>query len=130
LGSVGRIVLRVTGLRMLVLTLRFAVEIAMLVGLAYAGARLGEGAVAWLLGIGLPLGAILVWQTFVAPKARRPVTTSTRIGIEAALFGGTVILLAAAGQGTLALIFALVAAIVSAATAATQGIPSPFDEPH
>jgi hypothetical protein len=115
---------------MAVLAVRFATEIAMLVALAYAGARLGEGAVAWFLGVALPIGAIVVWQQFVAPKARRPVTRGTRIAIEGALFVGTGILLALADHPSLGLLFTVFALVISAATAATEGIASPWDEPR
>jgi Protein of unknown function (DUF2568) len=115
---------------MAVLAVRFLTEIAMLVALAYAGARLGEGAVAWFLGVALPIAAIVVWQQFVAPKARHPVTLGQRIAIEAALFVGTGILLALADLPTLGLLFAVIALVVSAASAATEGIGSPWDEPR
>jgi hypothetical protein len=114
---------------MVVLAVRFLTEIAMLVALAYAGARLGEGAIAWLLGVALPIAAIVVWQQFVAPKARHPLPTSTRVAIEAGLFVVTGILLGLADHPTLGLTFTVIALVITAANAATEGIASPFDEP-
>lgn len=119
-----------TGLRMAVLAVRFCTEILMLVALAYAGARVGEGAFAWFLGVVFPIAAILVWQWFVAPKARHPVTLGARMAIEAALFVGTGFLLALADHPTLGVSFMLFALLVSGASAATEGIPSPWDEPR
>ena len=118
------------GVRMVVLIVRFAVEVAMVVGLASAGARLGEGASAWILGIALPVVALATWGQFVAPKARRPVNLSMRVAIELALFGATSVLLAAADLRRWAVAFAVVSVAASLATAATQGVRTPFDEPR
>ena len=118
------------GVRMVVLILRFVVELAMVTGLAYAGAWFGEGATAWVLAIALPVPALLMWWAFVAPKARRPVALGVRVAIELVLFGATSVLLAAAERPGWAMAYAIVSIAVSLATAATQGIRTPFDEPQ
>lgn len=71
---------------MTILTIRFLCELGLLVGLAYWGFTVGEGATAWLLGIGAPAVAAVVWGLFVAPKARCPVSMPIRLSIELDLF--------------------------------------------
>jgi hypothetical protein len=63
----------VSGLRGVTLTVRFLCELAMLAALAYWGFTVGDGAGAWVLGIGAPLMAAIIWGAWVAPKARWPV---------------------------------------------------------
>jgi hypothetical protein len=50
-----------SGLRGVILTLRFLCELAMLAALAYWGFTVGDGAGAWVLGVGAPLLAAVVW---------------------------------------------------------------------
>ena len=76
-----------SGLHGVTLTLRFLCELAMLVALAYWGFTFGEGAAAWMLGVGAPLLAAVVWGALVAPKARWSVPISTRVAIELVLSG-------------------------------------------
>lgn len=77
---------RLTGLRALTLTVRFLSELGLIAALAVWGFEAGGGALGWVLGLGAPALAIVVWGTFVAPKATRPVPISTRVVIEVALF--------------------------------------------
>lgn len=52
--------------------LAFALELAMLVGFGYWGYHAGPNSVVgWVLAIGLPVVAILVWGAFFAPRAAR-----------------------------------------------------------
>jgi hypothetical protein len=66
----------------------------MLAGLAYWGFQRGEGALAWVLGIGAPAVAGLLWGVFVSPKAIVPVPGQTRVMIEFFLFGFAALALA------------------------------------
>ena len=100
-------------LRGLVLTVRFGCELAMLAALAYSGAELASGVWAWVLAIGLPAAAALAWGMYVAPKARHPVATPTRLGIEAVLFGAAAVGLVLAGQSALGVALAVAAAATS-----------------
>jgi Protein of unknown function (DUF2568) len=75
-----------SGLRGVVLTVRFLCELGMLIGLAYWGFTVGDGAAAWVLGIGAPAIAAVIWGTFIAPKAIRPLPVSFRVSIEIDLF--------------------------------------------
>jgi len=73
----------------------------MLAALAYWGFRRGEGAFGWVLGIGAPLLAAVVWGAFVSPKAKVPVPGQTRVVIEFFLFGFAALALANAGAAGL-----------------------------
>lgn len=75
-----------SGLRGLVLIVRFLCELGLLVALMVWGFHVGEGAWAFVLGIGAPAAAAAVWAIFVAPKAVRPVRLALRVSIEIDLF--------------------------------------------
>ena len=78
----------------------------MLAALAYWGFTVGDGAGAWVLGVGAPLLAAVVWRAWVAPKAGWPVPIPTRVVIELVLFGAAVGGLAVAGQPLAAVVLA------------------------
>ena len=82
--------------------LRFTLELAALTALAYWGFAEHDGAVQWLLGLGAPLLAAVVWGAFVAPKASRPTTDPVRLLLELAVFGPAVVALWATGSHLLA----------------------------
>lgn len=111
------------GARGLILTVRFLVELGLLVALAVWGFSVGDGVIGWVLGLGAPLLAAAVWGAFVAPKARWPVPTGLRVAIELVLFGLAAAGLAAAGSGPLAVGFAVLAVATSLLNAATEGGP-------
>ena len=81
------------------LALRFMLELAALAAYAYWGWAAHEGAWRYLLGIGLPLLAAVLWGTFRVPNdpgnAPVPVPGPVRLLLEAAFFAGAVALLAA-----------------------------------
>jgi hypothetical protein len=58
----------VSGLRGVTLTVRFLCELAMLAALAYWGFTVGDGAGAWVLGVGAPLLAAVVWGPGWRPR--------------------------------------------------------------
>jgi hypothetical protein len=82
--------------------LRFFLELAALSSMAYWGFAEHDGAVQWLLGIGAPLLAAVVWGAFIAPKASRPTTDPVRLLLELAVFGPAVVALWAADSHVLA----------------------------
>ena len=91
---------------------RFLLELGALAALAYWGFQVGVNLpMRLLLGIGAPLLAAAVWGTFVAPKARAPVSIPARLALEALVFGAAAFALAAAGRPILAWIFAGVVVI-------------------
>ena len=109
-----------SGLRAVVLTVRFLCELAMLVALAYCGFDVFDGAVAWVVGVGAPVAVIVVWGAFVAPKARRPVSIPVRLVIEDTLFVATTIALVAADAFVAALVFAVASLTTSWLNAWTE----------
>jgi Protein of unknown function (DUF2568) len=109
----------VSGLRGVTLTVRFLCELAMLAALAYWGFVVGDDVGAWVLGIGAPLLAAVVWGALVAPRARWRVSIPIRLVIELALFGAAVGALAVAGQPLTAVVLG-VAAVASSLLNALQ----------
>ncbi len=95
------------GLRGVTLTARFICELAMLAALALWGYVVGEGVWAWVLGLGAPVVAAIVWGTFVAPRARVPVPAPVRVAIELLLYAAAATGLAAAGQPVAAVVLAI-----------------------
>jgi hypothetical protein len=87
-----------SGFRGVTLAVRFLCELGMLAALAFWGFGVGEGIVPWVVGIGAPLAAALVWGAFVAPRAWRPVPGLVRVAIELVLFAAAAAGLVAAGQ--------------------------------
>jgi hypothetical protein len=94
----------VSWLRGVTLTVRFLCELALLAALAYWGFSVGNGVAAWLLGLGAPLLAAIVWGAVVAPKARWPVPIQVRVVIELVLFAMAAAALAVAGRPVLAVV--------------------------
>ena len=74
---------RLRGLSGAVLTVRFLTELAMLAGLAVAGARLGDGvAFSVVDAVLLPVVAAVVWGVFIAPRASRRLPEPARFIVE------------------------------------------------
>jgi hypothetical protein len=92
----------------------------MLAALAYWGFTVGDGAGAWVLGVGTPLLAAAVWGAWVAPKARWPVPIPTRVLIELVLFGAAAGALAAAGQPLAAVVLGVAALTTSLLNASPE----------
>ncbi|MDX1614694.1 MAG: DUF2568 domain-containing protein [Candidatus Promineifilaceae bacterium] len=88
------------------LALRFLLELAALGGLAYWGWTEHQGPVRWLLGVGLPFSAAIVWGAFRVPadhgKGLVAVPGWLRLLLEAVVLGGAVAALALAGATTAA----------------------------
>jgi hypothetical protein len=96
--------------------LRFALELSALAALGYWGFADRSGPVQWVLGIGAPVLAAVVWGRFVAPKASHPVADPLRLVLELAVFGGGVLGLAVAGAERLALALGVLVALHLALT--------------
>lgn len=86
--------------------LRFLLEMALLVSLAYWGFAEQTGAVQWVLGLGAPLLVAVGWGRFIAPKASHPTTDPLRLVLEVAVFAAGVAALFAADRTVLAVVFA------------------------
>jgi Protein of unknown function (DUF2568) len=95
------------------LAVRFGLEIAALVALAYWGFTIDAStSIQVILGIGAPLLAAVVWGLFVSPKARFG-SPGRQALFEALVFGGAVLALVHAGRTVPALAFAAVAVVDS-----------------
>lgn len=90
----------------------FLLELCMLGALAYWGFRASDnGLVKIVLGLGTPLLAIVIWARFMAPQSKTRLTGWSYLLLKFVLFGAAALGLVAAGQLTLAIIFAVVAVI-------------------
>ncbi|HEX7005017.1 MAG TPA: YrdB family protein [Trueperaceae bacterium] len=91
------------------LAVRFLLELATLVALGYWGFGVGAGALQrFALGLGAPLLAALLWGLFVAPRSRARLAEPLRYGIGLLIMLAGALALAASGEHSLALVFALV----------------------
>lgn len=102
-----------TSLRVANLTLAFLIELAMLAAFAFAG-WVGPEPI-WLkfvLAIGWPLLAIVLWAVWAAPRAgQRRLNPPALTIFKILMFGAATAALWAAGQGWLAALFGLLAAL-------------------
>jgi hypothetical protein len=96
------------------LAVRFILEIAALVAIGYWGWTQHDGFVRYLLAVGGPVLAAVLWGTFAVPddpsrsgKAPVPVPGIIRLALELAIFAFAAWALYDAGHGLLALILAI-----------------------
>lgn len=88
------------------LGLRFLLELAMLAAVAFWGFRAGPSLpLKLLLGLGGPLLFAAVWGVFISPKARYPLSRTSRLALELLLFAIAALLLVIAGRSLLAVLF-------------------------
>ncbi len=93
-------------LKSLNLALSFLLELAMLVAFGYWGFNTGSSTVVhWILGLGVPIVAIVIWSIFNAPLSKRRLPRTPRTLLEAVMFSLGALALAVAGQTTWAAIF-------------------------
>jgi hypothetical protein len=90
---------------------RFVLELSAIAAVAYWGVEAGSGIWGWLLAVGAAALVIAVWALFLSPKATVELAQPLRLGLEFAVFGAAALALAAAGQGALAVVLAVAAAI-------------------
>ena len=97
------------------LALRFGLEMVMLAAYVLWGLQRLEGAAGYALGIGLALGASLLWGLFRVPGdqsskggAPVPVPGVVRLALELVLFAGAVLVLLDAGYETAGVALAIV----------------------
>jgi len=93
---------------MLLLAIRFLLELVGLGALAFVGATVpSETALRVVFGIGAPLGLAVVWALVAAPKADNPLPLRTRSLLGSALLVGVGLTLALAGQPAWGIGFAI-----------------------
>ena len=106
------------------LTVRFVLELALLVALTIGGWNLSDAAVAQvLLAAALPVVAAFVWGLVLSPKAKVVPPLPARVTIELALFVAASALLWAAGWFGLAVALLLVEVLVVLALIASGHPP-------
>ena len=100
------------------LAVRFILEIAGLVAIGWWGWNQGQGTVRFVLALGIPLLAAVLWGTFAVPNdpsrsgdARVPVPGIVRILLEFAFFVSATWALFATSLTTLGRIFGIAALI-------------------
>ena len=100
------------------LAVRFILEIVALVAIGYWGWTQHDGFVRYLLAIGGPILAAVLWATFAVPddpsrsgKAPVPVPGILRLALELAIFAFAAWALYDAGNSLLALILAAVVVV-------------------
>lgn len=94
------------------LTLRFALELAALAALGYAGFNSGADSIwAWALGLGAPLAAAALWGILVAPRSSRQLRYPVRLIPELVVFGSAAAALVAVGQTGAGLTFSTLVAL-------------------
>ena len=96
------------------LAVRFILEMAGLVALGWWGWNQGEGILRFLLALGIPFLAAVLWGTFAVPddpsrsgEARVPVPGIVRLMLELAFFGLATWSLVATGLTTLGWIYGI-----------------------
>ena len=91
------------------LALRFVLELAALAGLATWGWHTGGGATRIVLAIAAVGAGAVVWGIWCAPKSARRLAQPARTLVEAAVFAAGAAGFAAAGDVTVAVVFAVLA---------------------
>jgi hypothetical protein len=91
------------------LTVRFATELALLAGAAWAaGGRVHSVPLAVLLGVVAALAVAAVWAVWIAPASRRRLADPLRLTLEVVLFAGVAVALAGAHRVVPAVALAVV----------------------
>ena len=99
-------------MRDLNLAFRFILELLVLVALAVWGLSVSNELLIQLaLGIAAPAVVIVVWATFVAPRAERRLEDPARLVLEVVIFGSAVLALMAAGHVLPGVLLGLASAI-------------------
>jgi hypothetical protein len=94
----------------MLLTLRFATELAMLTVLVGAGLDSGAGGAGRIvLAIAGPVLAAVIWGAAIAPRARWRLRDPMRLAVEIVMFAVSAMALAIAGHPVPAVIFAVAA---------------------
>ena len=96
-------------LKMLNLAVRFLLELCMLVAVGYWGFKTQSS---WFMriifGIGLPVLIAVLWGTFLAPKATRPLSGASFLTLELILFSTGAFALFSSGKPTLGWIYTII----------------------
>lgn len=100
------------------LGLAFLLELGVLAALGYWGFTVGPNtALKFVLGLGAPALAVVVWAIFGAPKSSTQLQGVAYLVLQAVFFGGGALALVAAGQRGWGIAFAAIALVNSTAAA-------------
>ena len=101
-----------TALKGMNLALSFLLELIMLFAYGYWGFSTGSSnLVQWILGLGVPAIAIIIWSIYNAPMSKRRLPRTPRTILEVLMFGLGALLLALAGQSQWAIVFVVLIVI-------------------
>ncbi|WP_434723927.1 YrdB family protein [Mesorhizobium sp. RIZ17] len=99
------------------LILRFLLELAALLGLGMAGWSLSAGFWRWILAIGLPIVAAVLWGTFAVPddpsrsgRAPVPMPGAVRLALELVILCGGATGFCLTGHAAIGIVMALLIA--------------------
>ena len=107
-----------TALKGVNLGLAFLLELGVLVALGYWGFTVGPNTfLKFVLGLGAPALAVVVWAIFGAPKSSTQLQGVAYLVLQAVFFGGGALALVVAGQRGWGIAFALIALVNSTAAA-------------
>jgi len=107
-----------TALKGINLGVAFLLELGVLAALGYWGFTVGPNTfLKFVLGLGAPALAIVVWAIFGAPKSSTQLQGVAYLALQAVLFGGGALALFVSGQRGLGIAFALIALVNSTAAA-------------
>ncbi|GHF77083.1 hypothetical protein GCM10017566_59090 [Amycolatopsis bartoniae] len=102
--------------------LAFLLELLALAALAYWGFATGDGIVwKFVLGIGAPVVAAVVWGLFAAPRASFGLPVVGVLAVKAVFFGAAVVALVVTGHPVLGALLGVVAVANVSYTTATRG---------
>ncbi|MBA3870738.1 MAG: YrdB family protein [Anaerolineae bacterium] len=94
------------------LGLSFLLELIMLFAYGYWGFTAGSSnLVHWVLGVGVPLVAIVIWSIYNAPMSKRRLPRTPRTMLEVLMFSLGALMLALAGQTQWAIVFVVLIVI-------------------
>ena len=94
------------------LGLSFLLELAMLVAYGYWGFNTGSSTIVhWILGLGVPVIAIIIWSIYNAPMSKRRLPRTPRTILEVVMFSLGALALAVSGQTIWAIVFAVLIVI-------------------
>ncbi|MFG1853536.1 YrdB family protein [Actinomadura geliboluensis] len=92
--------------------LAFVLEVAAIVALAWWGFTTGGNVVVNIvLGIGTPVGAMVLWGLFAAPRARFKVALPFILLVKAIVFSAGALAFYGVDHATLAIVFAVIAVL-------------------
>ena len=91
--------------------LRFLLELAGVVAVAWWGVHALDGAAGWALGIVAAGAFIAIWGLWIAPRARYPQPPRVRLATGTVLLEVTAVLLALSGATTAGLVFGTLVAL-------------------